>query len=60
MHKLHIDIEKYMQIKEKIKSLKSNSIMQFVKKEDDEEIISEKIKNFGQIFFNDYKIKNNL
>ena len=29
--------------------------MQFVKKEDDEEIISEKIKNFGQIFFNDYK-----
>ena len=49
------NIEKYLQIKEKIKSLKSNSIMQFVKKDDDEEIISEKIKNFGQIFFNDYK-----
>ena len=49
------NIEKYLQIKEKIKSLKSNSTMQFIKNEDEEEIISEKIKNFGEIFFNNYK-----
>ena len=49
------NIEKFLNIKEKIKLLNSKAVIQFVIKDNDGEVISEKIKNFGEIFFNDYK-----
>ena len=54
-----INIEKNVEIllgtKDKIESLNSKATMQFCYLENDIEIISEKIKNFGKILYNNYK-----
>ena len=48
-------VEKIQKIKEKIKSISLNSNILFISQGNDEELISEKIKNFGKILFHDYK-----
>ena len=54
---IHIEkkVEEIKKINDKIKSISSNSTIKFIIEGDDEKIISEKIKNFGKLFYHDYK-----
>ena len=49
------NIEKYQKIDEKIKLSNANINFQFCIEENDFQILSEKIKNLGNIIYNDYK-----